>query len=92
MSDAVEKLVLAILLSATKKRAQVVDFLVDGVRIEEMRPPLELRAPVFDQLKRMASDEGVIELAIGDDHRFFTVAFTERGTLHRCEIRVATAR
>ena len=98
-SQAVEKLVFAILLSAIKKRAEVIDlkcgrdrfvidFIIDGARCEEMRPPLELQTPIFEQLQLMASDAGVIELVVGDDrHHLFAIVFSTQGALQRCEIR-----
>jgi type II secretory ATPase GspE/PulE/Tfp pilus assembly ATPase PilB-like protein len=95
----VEKLVYVLLLAAIKKKAEridlragrdafVVDFTIDGLRLEEMRPPVLLRDAVFDRLREMAGDVGRIHLVIGEDrHVFFTVAIDVTGPVWRCELR-----
>ena len=87
----VAKLVYAILLSALRKCATdlavrrvggrprvdfVVDFVIDGAEIEEMRPPVLLHQPIVRRLAVMASlptyakgeyAEGTITLRLADD-------------------------
>ena len=108
MQDPVDKLCLLILLSALKKRAQtiqmraddhefVVHFTIDGVQQTEMRPAVELWAPVFEKLAEMAGVRvpasgdavGVIQLAIGE-HAAATFALTVRahGDVQLAELRV----
>jgi type II secretory ATPase GspE/PulE/Tfp pilus assembly ATPase PilB-like protein len=95
----VEKLVYVLLLAAIKKKAEridmragrdafVVDFTIDGMRLEEMRPPAILREPVFDRLREMTGDAGRIHLVIGEDREvFFTVSIDAAGPVWRCELR-----
>ncbi len=101
----VEKLVYVILLSAIKKKAEridmrcgkdafVIDFTIDGMRHEEMRPPVALRNAMFDRLREMTGgDLGTIHLVLGDDERqhFFGTTIATTGPVWRAEIRpVAT--
>ena len=95
----VQKLVYAILLSSIKKNAErigllcgkdgfVVDFTIDGVRREEMRPPVGLRDAIFEHLRQLTgNDFGTIHLMIGEDrHHFFGVTITT-GPVWRADIR-----
>ncbi|MDQ3334041.1 MAG: hypothetical protein M4D80_02690 [Myxococcota bacterium] len=95
----VEKLVYVLLLAALKKKAEridmragrdafVIDFTIDGMRREEMRPPALLREAVFDRLREMTGDPGRIHLVIGEErHVYFTVALDVAGPVWRCELR-----
>ena len=96
----VEKLVYVLLLAALKKKAEridmragkdafVVDFTIDGMRLEEMRPPVILRDAVFDQLRLMTGGEaGRIHLMIGEERQvFFAITMNTAGPVWRCELR-----
>jgi hypothetical protein len=95
----VQKLVYVMMLSAIKKNAErltltagkdafVVDFTIDGVRREEMRPPVLLRDAIFAHLREMTGgDLGTIHLMLGEErHHFFGITINTTGPVWRAEI------
>ncbi len=111
--SAVEKLALTILLSAIKQRASEgrlwrdgsgsprVDFVIEGVSREELRPPPELYQPLLEQFARMADlavpppdqvTRGTIELLLGADRSHsFELEIRAVGTMRSLRFRASTA-
>lgn len=112
-SPAVEKLALAILLSAIKQRATEgrlwrdgsgsprVDFVIEGVAREEMRPPEVLYQPLLEQFAAMADlvvpppdqvARGTLEIVIGSGQAFaFDLEIRADGTLRSLRFTASTA-
>lgn len=109
--SSIEKLVFAILLSSIKKGATEfrmgrdaqnvlrIDFLIDGLAHEEMRPPAELQQPLLARFAEMASvvipppdhtAHGYIQIRFGAQAHYFELEIRAAGTLRTLRVRAIT--